>query len=350
MLDHWGVRFGMAQPKPVTANTARLGVETLSAVDTDITALLRADPYSTNRDIGARLRLHETEVARRIRTMDESHSMRLMAVLDIFKAGYSMLAHARITAQPKREREVVRALIGPKLRRNLCSLHTTDSPCLLEATFRIATHADLADLIRDGLAQVPSILTAEIDTTVAIERYRLGVSRLTGLPPGLAGLDAFDDLKRSIHTPQLDDLDLQIVTALQQAGRTSSREMARRFDVTDGTIRNRLGKLDRLGLMRIFPILDVRLAGVSDVTRIRASIRPAELRRAISLLLGDSAVAYISETTGSRNLHFMLTTPDAKATRATLTKLSKAAGMSDLVVTKVGTVEFLDHRWQVLSA
>lgn len=344
------MRFGMAQPKSVTAATARLGSETLGAVDNDITALLRADPYSTNRDIGARLSLHETEVARRIRAMDESQSMRLMAILDIFKAGHSMLAHARIVTLPRREAEVVQALIGPDLLRNLCSLHTTDTPGLLEATFRLATHADLADLIRNGLAHIPGVSTAEIDITVAIERYRLGVSRLTGLVPGISNLASFDDLKRSIHVRQLDDLDLSIIVALQQAGRTSSREMARRFDVTDGTIRNRLGKLDRLGLMKIIPILDVRLAGVVDVTRIRASIRPPDLRRVIALLLEDPSVAYISETTGARNVHFMLTTPDAKTTRGTLARLSKIVGMSDVLATKVENVIFLDHRWQVLSA
>lgn len=341
---------GQARTKSVTVDRAQLGGDILGAVDRDIVAVLRDDPYSTNRDIGSRLGLHETEVARRIRAMDDGNSMRLMAVLDMFRAGYSMLAHARIVSQPKREREVIRGLLRPKMRQRLCALHTTDTPGLLEATFRIAAHADLAELVRSGLAGITAILKAEIDSTIAIERYRLGVAQLALPGPGALSPDWLNDLRRDMHVRHLDDLDLNIIAALQEAGRTSSRELSRRFDVTEGTIRNRLGKLDDRGLMKIIPMLDLRLVGVVDVTRVRASIRPANLNSVVRLLLDDPSVSYVSETTGSRNLHFLLTAPDLKTSRGTIAKFSKLAGVSSVTETKVRTLEFFDHRWQILSA
>lgn len=50
---------------------------------------------------------------------------------------------------------------------------------------------------------------------------------------------------------KLDDIDLRIAKHLGEDGRLSNRELARRIGVSEGTIRQRLGRLLRSGALRV---------------------------------------------------------------------------------------------------
>ncbi len=61
--------------------------------------------------------------------------------------------------------------------------------------------------------------------------------------------------------PALDELDWKIVDILRIDGRMSNREIGRRLQVSEGTVRGRLKRMRQAGVVRITAVTDVRAIG-----------------------------------------------------------------------------------------
>ena len=61
--------------------------------------------------------------------------------------------------------------------------------------------------------------------------------------------------------PALDELDWKIVDILRIDGRMSNREIGRRLQVSEGTVRGRLKRMRQAGVLRITAVTDVRAIG-----------------------------------------------------------------------------------------
>ncbi|MGH7898212.1 MAG: Lrp/AsnC family transcriptional regulator [Candidatus Binatia bacterium] len=64
-------------------------------------------------------------------------------------------------------------------------------------------------------------------------------------------------------TQSLDELDWKIVAILRVDGRLSNREIGRRLEVSEGTVRGRLKRLRERRIVRITAVTDVRALGTN---------------------------------------------------------------------------------------
>ena len=82
----------------------------LDAIDHGIISLLRADGRMPYRAIARELALTENTVRARVRRLEESNTMRVVAVTDIEAAGYSMLLAVGVQVEGRSPEEVAREL------------------------------------------------------------------------------------------------------------------------------------------------------------------------------------------------------------------------------------------------
>lgn len=82
----------------------------LDKIDNAIIELLRADGRLPYRAIARELDLTETTVRARVRRLEESNTMRVVAVTDIEAAGYEMLLAIGVQVENQSPVEVARAL------------------------------------------------------------------------------------------------------------------------------------------------------------------------------------------------------------------------------------------------
>ncbi len=103
----------------------------------------------------------------------------------------------------------------------------------------------------------------------------------------------------TVTQPELDELDRKIIDALRADGRTSNRELARQFGVSEGTIRARLKHLIDHGYMRVMAITDVRRAGyqIGAIIGIRVDI--GLLNEVTEKLASFEEVQYVAITSGT---------------------------------------------------
>lgn len=320
-----------------------------SLIEDALVGALLQDPQSTNRALGAQVGLGEIEVARRLRRLDETNAMRLTAILDIHRGGFSMLAHVVMEFERGQGVSLMREISAQSTAWNVSSINSLRGRPEIEATFRIVDRADLTHLMRARLASLTGVKRVTIETTVQILRYRPGVAQL-GLQnrEGSIG-NSIRDLERAPLPAHIDDLDRRIIASLQSDGRSSSRNLARRWIVSEGTIRYRLKKLEACGLMKLIPVRDMRSIGLRAILRIRMTVRPSRLASVTKGILGNAAVSYAALTTGGYNLHVVLICADDAASDSAVSWIRSIAGVDDIRTTYIANIPMFDHRWQVLG-
>lgn len=104
----------------------------------------------------------------------------------------------------------------------------------------------------------------------------------------------------------LDEVDREIVRQLQQDGRRSYREMARSLDVSEGTVRWRVKRLQDTGALRIAAIADPFRLGYTVLASMFLRVSPGELERVIDTLVGWQEVVYVSSCTGRVDVYIQV--------------------------------------------
>jgi len=126
----------------------------LDDTDNAIIALLRADGRLPYRAIARELGLTENTVRARVRRLEESDTMRVVAVTDIEAAGYDMLLAIGVQVENRSPEEVARDLAGlPEVFSVNVVVGTHDVEILVVAEDQAA----LDELITHSLAGVPGV-------------------------------------------------------------------------------------------------------------------------------------------------------------------------------------------------
>lgn len=96
--------------------------------------------------------------------------------------------------------------------------------------------------------------------------------------------------------PQFDDLDVAIVRQLQVDGRLSNAELARRLEVTETTVRNRINRLldEELIAISAFPTAWSLLQKVSVVAAV--TVEPAKVNDVAKALCREPEIRYVAVT------------------------------------------------------
>ena len=101
----------------------------------------------------------------------------------------------------------------------------------------------------------------------------------------------------------VDDLDLQILHVLRQDARLSFRKIAKRINVATGTIKNRIGKLEKEGIIRKYSAsIDYTKLGYAIAATIGISVNREYLETVEKNLAKNKNVFGIYEVTGEYDL------------------------------------------------
>ncbi len=100
----------------------------------------------------------------------------------------------------------------------------------------------------------------------------------------------------------LDAVDRQIIRVLQQDGRTSNVDIARRVGVSEATVRKRLDRLVESGVIRVVATPNPAKVGYATVTFITLDVDLAQLDRIADELMQAPQVRSVYYTTGESDL------------------------------------------------
>lgn len=100
----------------------------------------------------------------------------------------------------------------------------------------------------------------------------------------------------------MDERDLEIVAMLQKDGRVPFTEIAKELGVAEGTVRNRVARLQENQTLQIVGMLDPHEMGYDAPAIIGLSIRPPHLEEAAEALAMLPEVSYLIMISGGFDL------------------------------------------------
>src|SRR5713226_4187808 len=97
-------------------------------------------------------------------------------------------------------------------------------------------------------------------------RYRVGLSEATAT--GELDMELVQPRRGAVDVVAIDDLDRQLIEALQQNGRESFRQIAENIGVAEGTIRARYRKLIAANALQVTAITNPLVLGFEAMSMV----------------------------------------------------------------------------------
>ncbi len=224
----------------------------LDELDRSLIQHLKRDCRTTNRALAQTLGVTEQTVASRIRRLEARQLLRVMGILRMDVRGFRHLVVMGIQTGELLPAEVAAEVCKiPEVN----GLTTTFGRYELIATALARDAGDLRDLLENRVGSIRGVMDIESELVldcVLLRTDRAMLSRppdpsstVRGARPSSSYIDSFDEV------------DDGIVVELQRDGRTSLREIGRRLDVSEGTVRSRLRRLTSRRLLKLEAVTDV---------------------------------------------------------------------------------------------
>ena len=145
----------------------------------------------------------------------------------------------------------------------------------------------------------------------------------------------------------VDDVDLAIIRELQKNGRSSNREVARVLGVSEGTIRQRLKKLEATRAMRLSLVTDPAALGQTAAAYVRIRARPRDARAIAASIADFPCCAFLGMTVGRFDIiAFLNTKTREELVRVVDTEIAVMEGVRQLDVRE--PVGYAKHRFDLI--
>ncbi|ORA11417.1 Lrp/AsnC family transcriptional regulator [Mycobacterium arosiense] len=221
----------------------------LDDLDRALIERLRRDGRESNRSLATRLNVNEVTVAARLRRLEETGLMKVVAITDIRLFGHRDLAFAMINVAGRPIDEVARELaeIPEAVSVTVC---TGRFDIIVPLLARDPRHtAELFDSVLKGVDGVESA-----HGIVALDVLKYDSKWSLFVDPGTT--------PQAQPSETVDDVDLAIIAMLQRNARRSNRNIAAELKVSEGTVRSRIKRMLGDRVFRIQAITDIAASGV----------------------------------------------------------------------------------------
>lgn len=108
-----------------------------------------------------------------------------------------------------------------------------------------------------------------------------------------------------MSSSKLDDLDHRIIEALGRDGRSSNRQIAGELGVTEGTIRSRIKRLQKDGLIQFTVVTSFRMAGSPNLVMMGIHADPSRVSELAAELSAIPAIGCVMILLGRYSLMAM---------------------------------------------
>lgn len=317
----------------------RTAVTAPADADRRIVALLAEDGRRSNRDIARITGIPERNVAVRIRTLLSGDRLRIVAVADVFGAGFEFMLSIGIEVSGRPPAEVAAQLAAfPEVLTVVLMSGEYDIEILVVARDQPA----LGRFVQERLGHIAGI--RRLAPSLRLEVYK----NQTGLGPIVASDGGELDVPSN---GPLDPLAMGVIRQLWHDPRATNQAIAKRLRTSESTVRTRIADLRRRGVLRITAIGNLSLGqdgllafvGVELDGRARSAVA-RELARM-------NEVRFVASVLGRFDLFaIVLAASPAELSRVVHERVAALAGVRAVRTAHALSFAKYDYRWALIRA
>jgi DNA-binding Lrp family transcriptional regulator len=262
---------------------------TIDDLDRSILERLRVDGRETNRSLAAALKVNEATIAARLRRLETTNFVHVVALTDMHRLGFPYFALGLLVVGDRPIAEVAREVA--KVPQTIAvNMHTGryGVTCAILARDR----AELGQVIGEAIPRIDGVRAVRCELAVDVLRFDSAWAVLD------AGVQDAKQPQPVIPPDALDDLDLRMIGALQQDARSSNRSIATALDVSEGTVRARLRRMEEEHLIRIRAVSDVAAFGLTAAATVGVHVADGKIEPVGRRLMQVGTAAAVIRTVG----------------------------------------------------
>lgn len=222
----------------------------LDEIDRSIVSALMHDGRQRVRVMAEDIGVTEATIAARMKSLEQRRLLGVTAVIDWRVAGYNWDGWIGVTTRGRPLNDVGKDIA------ELDGVHSVSlvfGPVDFLVHVLVAGTADDLKRMVQRVGKVPGVNDVESHVALDTLRYTAQYARLPILPHALR-------IPRPLI--EVDKLDRELITSVSLGGRRSNRQIARELEVSEGTVRARLRRLEDTRLLRIVGQIDPYLTGL----------------------------------------------------------------------------------------
>jgi Lrp/AsnC family transcriptional regulator for asnA, asnC and gidA len=136
-----------------------------------------------------------------------------------------------------------------------------------------------------------------------------------------------------MRSPKIDELDLKIISHLQENGRIPIAELAKRLNQPENTVRYRIERLLKNGVIRRFTALvDPRALGLNVSAAVMFKVDPKKLDQLLEKLTSMKDVTNVYQLSGEWDLIAVVFAKDIQDLHERVEELRRAEGVKEMNV------------------
>lgn len=251
--------------------------------DLQIIRCLQRNPRATNKAIAREVGVTEQTVASRIQALVDGGVFRVMAQRDLGASGYTLLGFVEAHVEAASPHAVAAAMAD------------------MDETFSVSICPGSPEVIANVNVERPEQFHAAVErigSISGVSRCDLTVCHRVDKFTIGAG-DLSNPIRKAPPAVTQEPLDEQIIELLMEDGRVSNREVARRLNVSEGTVRMRLKRMTERGVIRLGVVCEPNRVGYAHAAYIFFNGAESAVSVALSELAEREEVGFAAAATGA---------------------------------------------------
>lgn len=287
-------------------------------LDIKIIKQLQIDARRPFTAIAEELGLPESTVRKRVDRLEATGILQFTGFADPLRLGFQYWSYIAVKVELSALEHTANA-VAPYHEVFFVGITTGEYNLFVAAVFR--SNADLLHFLNERLSKFPGVI--ETATSNVLRIFKRTAHLFQAVPSASRSKLARPEIDEE---PEVSQVDLRIMAALQTDGRKSFAQVASQLDISESTVHNRVQRLRQLGILQFEAYADpLRLGYVNWVFfqfRVEARQSPALAAR----LTQFPELFFVGATTGLHDIH---TTAAFRSNEDVLTFLrTKVAALS----------------------
>lgn len=265
----------------------------LDDLDLALIEALRRNAKASNTELADNLGIAKRTVASRITRLAKKRVMRVTATFDIQGVGFNLLSILTVRVKGRLVEDVASDFVRMP---ETTSVQSVLGACELHVTMVARNWAHLIELVEKGIGRIKGIRDLRCEQVLATRALRTDLGVLREELDMKTPRAFFDAMDHSEVGSGLDELDRRVIMSLQENGRTPLTQIAREANVSEGTVRFRLKRLEKDKRLRISTVVDSGSVGYTSNAYVALNVSHDQLNSTAEALAKMSAVSLVAIT------------------------------------------------------